>query len=96
MSRIRPPVNPIFLMITVGAPRSRAGEHVLVVADVHHHAVAQLFEIVDAEGLRALGFGPGQCRQQETGENGDDGDDDQQFDQRKAAATPAVRQSSPF
>jgi hypothetical protein len=29
-------------------------------------------------------FGSGQCRQDETGENGNDGDDDEQFDEGEA------------
>ena len=78
-------------METVGGPRRRAREGVLVVLNIHHHAVAELLQVVHAEGLSALGFGLGERGQKKTGKNGDDCDDHQQFDQSEADAIPAVR-----
>jgi len=88
---VRPPVNPVFLVKAVGVARGGAGELVLVVLNIHHHAVAELLQVVHAEGLSALGFGLGERRQKKTGKNGDDRDDHQQFDQSEADAMPAVQ-----
>src|SRR5438093_13375145 len=83
------PVNPVFLVITVGAPRRRTGKRVQVVREAHHHAVAQLFEVVDAVGLGGFGLGFGQRRQQQPCENGNDRDDDQQLNQGESRSSDA-------
>ena len=58
---------------------------IVVVAQIHEEGQADLFEVVQADGLLAFLFGPAQCRQQECGEDGNDGDDHQQFNQREGA-----------
>ena len=77
LGRVRPPINPVFLVKTVCIARRRPRKRILVVADVHQHAVAELFEVIHAVGLRALGLGFSQCWQQQARQNGDDRDDDQ-------------------
>jgi len=53
---------------------------------VYSPGQGQLFKIVQAADALGAGFGPGERRQEQPGQNGDDGDDHQQFNQRKRPA----------
>src|SRR5438876_2249556 len=54
-----------------------------VVLHIHHRRDAQLAHAVEASSLLSFCFRFAQCRQQETGQDGDDRDDHQEFNQRK-------------
>src|SRR2546426_2580919 len=43
---VSPPVNPVLVMEAVSVARRRARKRVEVVADVHHHAIAELLEVI--------------------------------------------------
>jgi hypothetical protein len=66
------------------------GEHAFVLVGVHADGHAQLLQVVDALDAFAGFLGPGQCRQQHAGEQGNDGNDHQQFNQGEAELSPAL------
>jgi hypothetical protein len=59
-------------------------EEVVVVISVKLHVETDLAEVVHAIRALGLGFGTGQCGQDQRRQDSDDSDNDQQFDQRES------------
>ena len=60
-----------------------AGQGVIVIAGIQLYAQTDLFQVVQADRSLRPGFGPGQNRQHQGGENGDDGNHHEKLNQRE-------------
>src|SRR5439155_7331885 len=76
----QPAADPLVTFIP-GIAGSR--EPILVVQRIHQVCELKLLQVAHAGDAMRLGLRLGQCRQQQSGQNGDDGNHDEQFDQGK-------------
>jgi hypothetical protein len=67
-----------------------AGKRIMGIIDIHPHAQAELFLVVDTGGLPGATLGRGQDGQKQSRQDADDGDDDQEFNERESTLPFAI------